>query len=185
MKKIIHDNLFYCDACEEHHRTTTYNQPVRVFIKDRPVYTCKRQYFYLQQDLNRADKNRNKAIKKLNKLQSSIKLVGKKGLKARIDFITIIFKYSLKNTIGNGSLLEGFKLSMQDYDRCFEIFDGDLVVHGLLKLACKNYLLKVNLQEQLGVQNFGQWRGIYNRIERVCQPYIRDPNTLDLFGDLS
>lgn len=117
--------------------------------------------------MNLVPVNKFKALEKLKHLKSQIGLAGEKGLRARIEFLAIVFIHQLKTELTAYQFFDEHNIGERDFDTCFEMNDGNLVVHGLIKETLKNNLLNINLQEQLGITNYSRWRALYESLEPI------------------
>lgn len=131
------------------------------------VLVCDRKYFQMKDAEFKSQSNKAKAITKLKRLKAQIALTDSKGLKSRIDFIATVFTHQLKTELNSYQLFDEHNIGERDYDTCFEMHDGDLVVHGLIRLAKKNYWLKASIKKSLGVTCYTQWVEVYDRIESL------------------
>ncbi len=155
---------FYCDACEKEHSASVERTALKHFVGS-DVLVCDRKYFQMKDADFKSQSNKAKAIAKLKRLQSKIALADSKGLKSRIDFLATVFTHQLKTELNSYQLYDEHNIGERDYDTCFDMHDGDLVVHGLIVLAKKNYWLKANLKKEIGITCYTQWVGVYERIE--------------------
>lgn len=155
---------FYCDACEKEHSASTERTGFSQFVGS-PVLLCDKKYYPMKEAQFKSQTNRATAVAKLKSLKNTIGMEGAKGLKSRIDFIATVFIHGLKSELNSYQLYDEHNIGVRDFDTCFEMNDGDLVVHGLIKLAKKNYWLKANLKKELGVSAYASWVQIYDRID--------------------
>lgn len=79
------------------------------------------------------------AINKLKRLKPKL---DSKIPASRIEFATTVFKFDLYDEIRSYDLYDDFGLSDRDLDTCFEMNDGDIVVHGIMKTAIANPIME-------------------------------------------
>ena len=110
--------------------------------------------------------NVTQAIQKLKKLKSQICLTSKKGGKARVEFVKIVFLHNLKDPIVRYELFDEYGLGERDFDTCFEMYDGDQVVHGLIKASLSDATLASKLKQDLNEESYNYWMRRYKEVER-------------------
>ncbi|APD92062.1 hypothetical protein BM525_19460 (plasmid) [Alteromonas mediterranea] len=155
---------FFCDACEKEHGQSVERTGLKHFIGS-DVLICDRKYFQMKDAESKAQSNTSKAISKLKRLKSKIGLADDKGRKHRIDFIATVLIHQLKDELNSYQLFDEHGIGERDFDTCFEMHDGDLVVHGLVALAKKNYWLKANMKKAFGPACFNDWVATYKNVE--------------------
>lgn len=119
-------------------------------------------------------KNKNKAINKLKRLKAKIAIDGAEGLKHRVDFLVTTFTHQLKDELNSHLLFDEHNIGERDYDTCFEMFDGDLVIHKLITLSKKEYWLKANIKKGLCDSSYKHFLAVYERIELASQEITTD-----------
>ena len=155
---------FFCDACEKEHGKSVERTGLKHFVGS-DVLICDRKYFQMKDAESKAQSNTSKAILKLKRLKPKIGLAGEKGLKHRIDFIATVLIHQLKDELTSYQLFDEHGIGERDFDTCFEMHDGELVIHGLVGLAKKNYWLKANMKKAFGTVCFKDWVVTHDNIE--------------------
>jgi len=122
-----------------------------------------------------------KGIKKLKNLKTKISLEGIKGLKFRIEFASTAFANDLKEDLTNHELFDKHNIGERDFDTCFEMYDGDQVVHGIIKAAEQDPILKSKLKTSLGPQYYKEWFLIFERVKHSLQDKPTEQNNPDQF----
>jgi hypothetical protein len=165
---------FYCDSCDKEHGASVDRMGLNPILGN-DVLVCYKKYFLMVEDKFKSKQDSSKAIAKLKRLKKKISLVDDDGLKARIDFISTLFMFELKDPLTLYKLYDEHHIGERDYDTCFEMYDGDLVIHGTIKQAKKRYWLKVMLKKALGVESFEYWMKTFARIEQSDQDLSETP----------
>lgn len=165
---------FYCDSCDKEHGASVDRMGLKHMIGS-DVLVCDRKYFPMVDDKFKSKQDISKAIAKLKRLKKKISLVGDNGLKARIDFVCTVFMFELNGPLNHYELYDEHHIGERDYDTCFEMHDGDLVIHGTIKKAKKRYWLKVMLKKTLSVESFEHWMKTFDRIEQSDQHLCEKP----------
>lgn len=109
--------------------------------------------------------NKDHAISQLKRLKKPIGQSGKKGLKARIDFFCIAIGSGLKQALINYDLFDQHNIAERDLYTCFEMHDGNLVVHGIISKALTDNQLKQMIKKEYGCSFFKGWLITFNDIE--------------------
>lgn len=104
-------------------------------------------------------------ITALKRLQDLKPKLDAKSPKARIEFVTIVFKLGLYQDIITHSLMDNYQISGRDFDLAFEMHDGNVVVHGLMKEALNNPTIKRNI-EYTGQGVWDAWLKTYQEVEQ-------------------
>jgi hypothetical protein len=164
---------FYCDACEKEHGGSVDRMGLKHMI-GRDVLVCDRKYFTMKEDQLKSQQDRLKAIAKLKRLKVKVSLVGDKGLKARVDFICTTFKFDLKEFLVSYELFDEHNIGERDFDTCFEMHDGDSVIHEIIKQANKSYWLKLMLKKGLGAECYNEWVLVFERAEESNQAPLNE-----------
>jgi len=86
----------------------------------------------------------------------------------RIEFACLVHKHNYYKKIISHELLNNHGLSGRDLDTCFEMSDGDIVVHGILKQAYGDNILMDRLKTDLGGECMKQWEATY-RLREVME----------------
>ena len=115
--------------------------------------------------MNNYSPAQSKAIKKLKELKESISLTGEQGLQSRIEFVCIAFDYNLKEDLIRYELYDQHYLGEREYDTCFEMNDGDLVVHGIINKAKTNSKFKSKLKSLMGAEYYNEWVLVFERVK--------------------
>ncbi|MBE8233139.1 MAG: hypothetical protein HAW67_05330 [Endozoicomonadaceae bacterium] len=154
---------FYCVICEKEHGISV--EPVgmtRYFGTETKV--CNSKYLKFKDDEYKALPKID-AINTLKKLKSPIGLEGIKGLKNRIKFLITTFNSELHSKLCHYELYDAHNIGERDFDTCFEMKDGDKVVHGVIKASKKNLWLRHMLIQQLTKEGYERWLNTYNEVE--------------------
>lgn len=152
---------FYCDACELEHN----NSADKVVLNN--VSICKYTYTKMNADLKLTKPDcKSNNISKLQKLKAHIGTPDKAGLNARIDFISLAIISDLYNELKQDQLFDVYNLGIRDHDTCFEMFDGQKVICGIVERSKWQYLLKLKLKENLDPTVFKYFMDTYNENER-------------------
>lgn len=105
------------------------------------------------------------AISVLKKLKRPIGNTGRHGLKARITFIVNTYFHMLTDSLIHYELYDVHKIGERDLDTCFEMHDGDDVIHGVIQASLSNKALEDALKLQLG-KHFKHWKNVHETIEK-------------------
>lgn len=100
------------------------------------------------------------AIAKLKKLKSKL---AQKGPKHRIDFAQTVFKAGLYRDLIEYNLYDTYGLGERDFDTCFEMNDGAVVVHGVMKAAQSDADLERNIKE---TGSWDSWMETFSKQEK-------------------
>jgi hypothetical protein len=122
-----------------------------------------------------------KGITKLKKLKTKISLAGDAGLKYRIDFVITAYTHGLKEDLVNYKLYDIHHIGERDFDTCFEMYDGDLVVHGIIKATEHNPTLKLKLKTSFDPQCYKEWLLVSERVEKSHKEKQTEQNNPDQF----
>lgn len=109
--------------------------------------------------------NKNHAINQLKRLKTPIGKQGKAGLKARITFFCVAIGSGLKDALVNYDLFDQHNIGERDLCTCFEMHDGDAVVHGIISETKKNPNLERMIKKEYGKDFFKSWVTTFNNIE--------------------
>lgn len=83
----------------------------------------------------------------LKELLSLIYKSNPEGLEARIKFVSIILQAGISRSVSGYVFYDIFDVGSRQFDTCFEMDDGDLVMEGLVKVASTTkYFRKEALQ---------------------------------------
>ncbi|GAA5138439.1 hypothetical protein [Thalassotalea piscium] len=109
--------------------------------------------------------NKNNAISQLKRLKKPMGKQGEAGLKARIEFFCVAIGSGLKESLVNYDLFDQHNLGERDLCTCFEMHDGDDVVHGIISETKKNPTLERMIKKEYGNDFFKSWLMTFNDIE--------------------
>ncbi|MCI2286080.1 hypothetical protein L3081_24980 [Colwellia sp. MSW7] len=98
--------------------------------------------------------NKAYVIKQLKTLKKNIGKQGQSGLEARIAFFCVAIVSGLKEALNSYELFDKHNLGERDLCTCFEMHDGDEVVHGIISQAKKNPLLDRMIKREYGEEFF-------------------------------
>ena len=112
--------------------------------------------------LNLQDAELRRAIGKLASMSSVIYTEGEKGLKARIDYMLMTLRHGLLKHRGSDQLY-ALGISERHQDTCFEMCDGDLVVHGIMTVAIKDTKLESSIRAE-GGDMWDRWLATYRKL---------------------
>lgn len=107
------------------------------------------------------DNKTHQAIKKLNLLKAKL---DSKSPNSRIEFATIVFQFDLYDEIISHDLFD-YGLGGRDFYTCFEMGDGDAVVHGVMSAALKNDTLRFAISAT-GKSVWDSWYRTYESAEK-------------------
>jgi hypothetical protein len=161
-------NSFYCAGCKEEHEASVAGISLYKETGDHSKL-CKQQYAIFKALQIACERGRVESINRLKKLKSTIGVSGEKGLKARIEFVKTVFAFRLKDTIIRYELFDEHRISERDFDTCFEMHDGDLVVHGVMAAAERDLWLHIELKSSLGLECIQYWAQTFEKIEEQTQ----------------
>lgn len=91
------------------------------------------------------------------------------GTKKRIQFLILLHKYRLFVPIKNNELFDQYSLSERTIDTCFEMYDGDDVLYGLLEYAKNDSELIANLQQHYSKETIQTWQNKFKNIPQETQ----------------
>lgn len=109
--------------------------------------------------------NKNHAISKLKRLNKLIDKQGNKGLEARIEFFCVAIASGLKDALVSYELFDKYNLSERNLSTCFEMFDGNRVVHGVISKARNDSDLERMIKQEYGITFFKEWETTFHDIE--------------------
>jgi len=98
------------------------------------------------------------AIVQLKKLKPKLEAASPE---ARIEFVSTVFEFDLYHEIISHQLIERYGLSGRDYYDCFEMNDGEFVVHGLMAKAISNPVMEANIRAT-GERVWDNWMATYH-----------------------
>lgn len=108
-----------------------------------------------------------KVIRKLANIKKKIYL--DRHTQSRVDFVVIILENNLYNRLQyNSFYFTKLNLFARDFDTCFEMKDGDIVVAEIMKKAKANSNLAQAIKIQLGENCYKAWLQHSNN-HTVCQ----------------
>lgn len=99
-------------------------------------------------------------IKQMKKLSPKL---SNKSPKYRIEFAANVLRSGLYDSITNHDFVDQ-GVSGRDFDACFEMNDGNLVVHGIMGMAIKDELLEFGVRG-MGEKVWDSWMATYAEIE--------------------
>ena len=111
-------------------------------------------------------KHKSDAIKALRKLKRRIGMAGSIGFKARVEFLKIVFLNHLKLKLTSYALFDEHNIGERDYDTCFEMHDGDEVIHQIISDAKENERLFQTLSSQIGDAAWNEWLNVFDRVSQ-------------------
>ena len=103
------------------------------------------------------------SIRRLKKLKPRL---GGANPQARIEFASLVFQNDLYRDIVSYEMYDEFNLGGRDLDCCFEMWDGEIVVHGVMVNALNNQSVRIGI-ESMGGDVWNRWLDIYTKNE--CQ----------------
>jgi hypothetical protein len=106
------------------------------------------------------DSSQMEAISKLKKLKSKL---GQKNPKHRIDFALTVFKAGLYQDLIAYDLYDKYGLGGRDLDTCFEMNDGEVVVHGIMTVAQEDLDMERNIKK---TGSWNSWMETFSKQEK-------------------
>lgn len=101
------------------------------------------------------------AIQQLKELKPDLN----KSLESRITFLVLLFRYDLYSELMNNQLLNDYGIGDRDWDICLGQGDSDLVVHGLIKQALEDHIIKFTISCTTETM-WDAWYYTYEDVER-------------------
>lgn len=111
--------------------------------------------------LERVNEEKLQAIQKLKLLKRNL---DSQSAKSRIEFAVTVFQSDLYQSVISHDLFD-HGVSGRDFDTCFEMGDGDVVVHGIMREALANDTLRLAIVST-GNGVWGSWLKRYESIEK-------------------
>jgi hypothetical protein len=109
--------------------------------------------------------NKSHAISKLKRLNKLIGKQGEKGLEARIEFFCVAIGSGLKDALVSYDLFEQHNIGERNLSTCFEMYDGNRVVHGIISNARSDSNLEQMIKKEYGNSFFKEWETTFHDIE--------------------
>lgn len=152
---------FFCDACNKTHGPKVERTGIVDNLSNKAI-VCERMYLKYADSRHKASSSPEVFISKMKRLKA--KLFKADSQKNRINFVITAFISGLYSALVSYKLFDMHNIGARTLDVCFEAEDSDLVIHAVIKASQKDYWLKRNIQQQLGV-GFERWQEIYNQVE--------------------
>lgn len=86
--------------------------------------------------------------------------------KPRIEFAILVFKFDLYREFISYEIYDEFGLGERDFDTCFEMNDGDVVVHGVMVEALQHDGMR-RIISALGAAIWDAWMVTYTKTEEA------------------
>lgn len=164
---------FLCQACNRYHRESVGKDQLQVHSSGKVVHfdICSQARFKYNVSLSKSYTNEAANIKSLVALKAKIykaEQSHKCTLKLRVAFATLVYESALYNRLTRYELFDDHGIGQRCLDSCFEMGDGDEVVHAIMSNAKKNFWLKVQLVNFSG-EVMPHWEATYAKVENKRQ----------------